>query len=376
MTQPTLLHAAAPLPALAAEHGGADAAGVPHHDFSTNRNAAGPCDEALRAVRAADPCHYPDPAYTALREALGAFHGVPPARVVLAASASEFIHRITALAAQHGARAVQVPRHGFGEYARAALARGMEVQPPRSGPARAPLQWACEPSSPLGLPDPALPLWAAVPSSQARDSLPAEQPHLRVVDCAYAPLRLEGPGAWTGVPRADLPADAWQLWSPNKALGMTGVRAAYAIAPSAAAPWVERLNALAPAWPVGAHGVALLQAWLDPVVQHWLVYSLETLRSWKSRQQALCIDLGWAIHSGSLANYFCAQPDTAGDLPALQARLVALRQAGIKLRDCTSFGLAGSVRLGVLSPQAQDALRVAWLAPRGGPTIAAAPANP
>lgn len=366
----------APLPPLAAEHGGADAAGVPQHDFSTNRNAAGPCDEALRAVRAADPCHYPDPAYTALREALGAFHGVPPARVVLAASASEFIHRITALAAQQGARAVQVPLHGFGEYARAALARGMEVQPPRSGPAHAPLQWACEPSSPLGLPDPALQQWAAMAAMHDPATLQGEQAALRVVDCAYAPLRLEGRHAWTGAPRGDLPPGAWQLWSPNKALGMTGVRAAYAIAPLAADHWVEMLDALAPAWPVGAHGIALLQAWVDPVVQRWLVYSLETLRAWKSRQQGLCIDLGWAIHSGSLANYFCAQPDTAGDLPALHARLVVLRQAGIKLRDCTSFGLPGSVRLGVLAPQAQDALRTAWLALRGGRTIPAARANP
>lgn len=377
MTRSSNVDQVARLPALPVVHGGPDAAGVPLHDFSTNRNAAGPCDEALRAVRAADPCHYPDPAYTALREALGAFHGVSPARVVLAASASEFIHRITDVAAQQGAHAVQVPLHGFGEYARAAMARGMEVQQPRSGPLHAPLQWACEPSSPLGLPDLALQQWAAMTAvDDARARVPSEQPVLRVMDCAYAPLRLEGSNAWTGSPRGDLPPGAWQLWSPNKALGMTGVRAAYAIAPSAAGHWVEMLDALAPAWPVGAHGVALLQAWVDPVVQRWLVYSLETLRAWKSRQQALCIDLGWAIHSGSLANYFCAQPDTAGDLPALQARLAALRQAGIKLRDCTSFGLPGSVRLGVLAPQAQDALRTAWLALRGGRSIPAAPANP
>jgi histidinol-phosphate aminotransferase len=33
-----------------------------------------------------------------------------------------------------------------------------------------------------------------------------------------------------------------------------------------------------------------------------------------------------------------------------------LRTQGIKLRDATSFGLPGWVRLGVLPPQAQDAL--------------------
>ena len=33
---------------------------------------------------------------------------------------------------------------------------------------------------------------------------------------------------------------------------------------------------------------------------------------------------------------------------------------GIKLRDTTSFGLPEHVRLGVLSPPAQDALSYAW----------------
>ena len=72
-------------------HGGPDALGVPVHDFSTNANACGPCPQALAAVRDADAAHYPDPSYLALRSRLAAFHGVAPARVLLAASASEFI---------------------------------------------------------------------------------------------------------------------------------------------------------------------------------------------------------------------------------------------------------------------------------------------
>ena len=129
---------------------------------------------------------------------------------------------------------------------------------------------------------------------------------------------------------------------------------------------MRALVALAPSWPVGAHGVALLQAWVLPVVQQWLVYSLSTLREWKSRQQALCLDLGWAVHAGSLANYFCAQPVST----SLRNDLAALRAAGIKLRDTTSFGLPGSVRLGVLAPAAQDALRQAWRAVESSRTIA------
>lgn len=328
-------------------HGGPDALGTPVHDFSTNSNACGPCPEALQTVQQADATRYPDPQYTALREALGAFHGVGAWRIVLAGSASEFIHRITALAVQQGAVQVGLPQRSYGDYAQAALARGLVLV--RSADTAPRLQWACEPSSPLGREDPALRAWMDSPGDGGAT--------LRVLDCAYAPLRLEadGRGPWTGSPALP-PLPCWQLWTPNKALGFTGVRAAYAVAPEGAEAQVHALQALAPSWAVGAHGVALLQAWVQSGVQRWLVHSLHALRDWKQRQRTLCLDLGWAVHAGSLANYFCAQPACA-DLPAA---LAALRASGVKLRDTTSFGLPGTVRMGVLAPQAQDALRAAW----------------
>ncbi|MBU4424243.1 MAG: aminotransferase class I/II-fold pyridoxal phosphate-dependent enzyme [Gammaproteobacteria bacterium] len=338
-------------PARAPLHGGPDAAGIPLHDFSTNSNACGPCPEALHAVQAADATRYPDPAYTALREGLGAFHGVSPARIVLAASASEFIHRITALAALRGAVQVAVPAHSYGDYAQAAQARGLAWV--RGGAvAAAGLQWACEPSSPLGHADPVARTWLQG----------ATAPALRVLDCAYAPLRLDGEGAWTGAPAQQLPPACWQLWTPNKALGLTGVRAAYAVAPAHADEVVGHLNALAPSWPVGAHGVALLQAWVQPTVQRWLVHSLGSLRDWKVRQLGVCAQMGWPVQPGSLANYFCVLPEGFTQPTALLQMLARLRCAGIKLRDCASFGLPGQVRLGVLPPASQDALAAAWRA--------------
>ena len=45
-----------------------------------------------------------------------------------------------------------------------------------------------------------------------------------------------------------------------------------------------------------------------------------------------------------------------------QARLRALRTAGIKLRDTTSMGLPDHVRVSVQPPEAQQALRRAWSA--------------
>lgn len=311
-------------------HGGPDAAGAARFDFSTNANACGPCPQALVAVRDADAGRYPDPASTRLREALAALHGVAAGRIVPAASASEFIFRITAWAARSGIREAAFPRHAYGDYAQAARAWG--IQPGDGGG----LAWACEPSSPLGQQE--RPLADCI----ARGVVV-------VLDRAYEPLRLAGTCSLDASQRDRV----WQLWSPNKALGLTGVRGAYAIAPSGADREVAELEALAPSWPLGAHGVALLQAWCDPGVQAWLESSRATLRGWKQRQQVLCRDLGWMLLPGD-ANFFVA---TA---PGLAAALPRLRERGVQLRDCASFGLPGHVRLGVQPPEAQDALAQAW----------------
>ncbi len=309
-------------------HGGPDALGVPLHDFSTNSNACGPCPQAVVALQACDASHYPDPHYTALRQQLAGFHQVDASRIVLAASASEFIFRITAWVAQQGGSRVSLPPHAYGDYAQAAQAWGLDTT---ARPDEADLVWACEPSSPLG----------AAQSEWPHDLCRAAPV---VLDCAYAPLRLSG--APTLSP-AQLQC-VWQLWTPNKALGLTGVRAAYVIAPLGAHACVVDLNRLCPSWPLGAHGVALLQAWVQPEVQAWLAQSLLTLRGWKARKISLLQGLGWTTQPSD-ANFFCARATAPLDWQALRA-------AGIKLRDAASFGLPGQVRLGVLGPEAQDVL--------------------
>lgn len=311
-------------------HGGPDALGVPQFDFSTNSNACGPCPEALAAVRQAQAHHYPDASYSALRQQLAAFHGVEPQRVLLAGSASEFIFRITACVAQQGAHQVCLPPHAYGDYAQAARAWGLSAQ---ATPHTAQLVWACEPSSPLGGPHQAWPAW------------PPRAP--LVLDRAYEPLRLRGAAALT----AGQLEQVWQLWTPNKALGLTGVRAAYVIAPQGAPAMVAALERLCPSWPVGAHGVAMLQAWVQPTAQAWLTESLYTLREWKARQMALLQELGWDCLPSD-TSFFCARP-------AANCDLARLRAAGIKLRDATSFGLPGHVRVSVQPPASQDALKAA-----------------
>lgn len=343
------------LTALTPVHGGPDARGAAQYDFSTNSNACGPCPGTLAAVQQADATRYPDPAYTLLRARLAVLHGVQPDRIVLAASASEFIHRITAWAAQRGARSVALPPHSYGDYAQAAQARGLQVlRPDDADASTAALQWACEPSSPLGGVDRALAAWRSVPHVQL-----AEAP-LRVLDCAYMPLRLHIGHAFD-VTDMRIDPGIWQLWTPNKALGLTGVRAAYAIAPSGEGAAVAALTALAPSWPVGAHGVAMLESWVTPGTQRWLADCLPVLRDWKAQQVALCADLGWAVLPGSQANYFCARLPVT-DVPCA---LRHLRSHGVQLRDCSLFALPAVVRLGVLAPPAQQALQKAWMSFHG-----------
>lgn len=321
-------------------HGGPDAWGAARHDFSSNSNACGACAPALAMLQSVDVTQYPDPTYSALRRRLASFHDVAVERIVLAASASEAIFRLTAWACQAGVRTVHLPAHHYGDYARAAQTWGLQ----RSADGAGALCWACEPSSPLG-------------QAQVLGSLDVAA--LTVLDLAYAPLRLSGVATLSAAQLHRV----WQLFTPNKALGLTGVRAAYLIAPEAddtsakkaGCPAVSALQRLAPSWPLGAHGVALLQAWTQPDVQAWLAESLPTLRDWKARQTALLQRAGWTVLP-SQANFFCARAPQPLDATGLR------RQFGIKLRDATSFGLPGWWRISVLAPPAQDALAQALAA--------------
>lgn len=320
------------------EHGGPDGGPAIRWDFSVNSNAAGPCPQALRAVQLADRSRYPDPAYTALRRALGRFHGVSASRVVVGGSASELIVRITQRAARRGVRRVWWPVACYRDYALAAQAAGL-VRP--ASPESAGLVWLCEPASPTGQPEPALRRWA-------------DWPGQRVLDAAYEPLRL------SGAPTTE-PADAdriWRLWTPNKALGLTGVRAAYALAPSGAADEVRALDAAAPSWVLGADGVALLTAWVSEPVQRWLAESRVLLREWKALQLDWLHRHGWRTLPSD-TSFFCVQPPQDMDLRHLRAH-------GIALRDATSLGLPGWWRMVVLPPAATDALAEAMAKVRPG----------
>lgn len=326
-------------------HGGPDARGPVRFDFSTNANAAGPCATVLAAVQAADPTRYPDPGYGALRARLAAFHGVAVNRILLAASASEFIQRITAVGARLMPGPVGVPALAYGDYRAAAMAWGRDVV--GEADSRVTLRWQAEPSSPLG-----------------RDATPPVRPGDRptVLDAVYAPLRLDGAGRWRDEHRAQV----FVMHSPNKALGLCGVRGAYAVAPATAgwpvASWCEALRAAEPSWLLSAQGVAMLDGWTRPETQQALAASLLQLQAWRDDLRGLLEARGFVLLP-STTPFFVVRPPRPLDAEALRA-------AGIALRDAASFGLPGHWRLSVQVPAAMEALARALDGPAAMPALA------
>ncbi len=349
------LHAPPDLPPQP-EHGGPDGGPPPRHDFSTNASPLLAPEAVWRALRQADRSRYPDPAYGALCAELGASRGLSPDRVLPSAGNGEAIRRLTLAAALHGRRHVWLPEPGYAEYRAAAAALGLALRPYadaqelldglRLDPSLS-LVWANEPHNPSGRSWPTA-LWQHLGARCASDG------HWLALDRAYEDLRLEGHDP---VP-AEVASLAWQLWTPNKSLGLPGVRAGWIEAPAEAAP---RLRAavlgLAPAWPLSAEGVALLRVSREPAVRQWLAAARDTLRADTVRQRLLLSGLGWQQHDSSTP-FWLARPN--GAPAALPGRLARLREAGVQLRDARSFGLPGWVRLSTQSAPAQDALVAAW----------------
>ena len=223
----------------------------------------------------------------------------------------------------------------FGEYALAAGAMGQEVQKARDPAAflrllpGAALAFLCVPNNPTGevLDDTFL---------HRAASVAARSGTVLALDLAYLPL-----SEVTVV----LPDSALLLFSPNKAHGLTGIRAGYARVPDPAL--AEALCQRAPSWILGAEGVAFLRASLSPEARAWLSSTLPRLHAWRRSLARGLADLGYAVLEGK-ANFLMARLG--------RVATVRLRGAGIRVRPLGDKGLPEWARLSALGPAAQRAL--------------------
>lgn len=336
-------------------HGGPDGGPCIRHDFSTNANPLGAPSFLLEAIQNADREHYPDPNYTALCHQLGKWHQSTPDRIIIAASAGEWIWRLTHwLKTQGRLHQVWVPDPGYMEYRRAAEQQNVSVRQYTNLETlfchlqKNDLIWCCEPCNPTGLSTPNHLLEKLIEKAQQVGAQ-------LVFDLAYAPLQLDDE------PIADKidTENVWRLFSPNKASAMTGIRGAYAIAPPDNPDQSVRLANFAPSWILGADGECLLTNVATPPMQAWLNTVRQVLRNWRDHLEVTLSSNGWQLQPTS-THFMLAKPPGSPDY--IDDILENLRQNhAIKLRNAASFGLPGWVRLRCMPPESQEHLSQAWV---------------
>lgn len=103
---------------------------VPHEllDFSASINPLGPPEVAIAAIQAglADLCHYPDPNYTELRQAIATHHGLEPDWILPGNGAAELLTWAAEDLAQLDYTVLPVP--AFSDYSRALQALDAKVR--------------------------------------------------------------------------------------------------------------------------------------------------------------------------------------------------------------------------------------------------------
>jgi histidinol-phosphate aminotransferase len=320
---------------LAPLHGGTDSLPDPAYDFSSNANSLGPCPSVLAAVRRADVSRYPDPKYTRLRDTLASFHGTTPDRIVVGAGASELILRLV----RRLRGAVHQLAPTFSEYAhgaRIAKKRVISSRTPegflRARSKDAGIGFLCWPNNPTG------DAWPLDFVAEAAAVGPL------VLDMAYASLCGEAR-------RAALEAaaeKAYRLYSPNKAFGLTGVRAAYVIAPRPD----ETLASLAPSWVIGQDAVNFLEAICEQRAAEWLTQGIPQLKRWRTQLARSLEALGLEVRE-SPATFLIAR---AGEATRVASEL---RARDIRIRDCSSFSLSEWIRMSAQPNAAQKVLLTA-----------------
>ena len=147
------------------------------------------------------------------------------------------------------------------------------------------------------------------------------KPAIVVVDEAYAPF-LAAPIAWPLWP------NVIRVQSPGKAHGLLGLRLAYALTTPVLAAHLVNLQ---PAWAIPGPVADVLAAL--PTQEDFLQSTLVQVRQWAA-------ELAQALGATPTGIHFFTH--AVPDAPRVVADLLG---KGIRVRDCTSFGLAGHIRV-------------------------------
>lgn len=320
-------------------------------DASVCLNAYGPAPEIEAAVRGAPIDRYPEPDAGEARRALVRELGCVPEEIAVGAGAAELIQAV-AFAWLRPGDAVAAPTPGFGEYERVTrLCGGGWIPAPcreeslrldlagvgalvRSRPVR--LVFLCAPNNPTGERIPLEAVRTLADTCERRGAL-------LVLDQAYDAF-LETP---LGTPALHHHPAVLHLRSLTKDHALPGARVAVAVGPPAV---IEALERARPPWPVSAGALAAVEAIARGAGRDHLARTLPRLREERGRIESVLSGRGIRLVPSD-THYLMAE---TGDAAGVSKRL--LREHRIRVRDCTSFGHAGHVRIAARTPEENDVL--------------------
>jgi histidinol-phosphate aminotransferase len=304
-------------------------------DFSASINPYGPCPAVLHAARACHFDRYPDPTAAGLRRAIAAAQGIAAHRIVVGNGAADLLWTLAHVLVAPGASVV-VSEPTFAEFRSATVAARGHVVESRAGVERgfaadvdaiealarssgAKVVYLASPNTPVG---------TRVPVERIA-SLAERLPQATVVlDQAFVSLS-DHPGD----EKVAVPDNVVRVRSLTKDHAIAGLRLGYLIASTELA---GRIEARRPPWMTNAiaeaAGVAAVRANL------FVEETRALLRTDRDELAAGLRELGCAPLPSTACFLTFGVPNSA----ALRRRLLL---KGILVRDCTSFGMPGFVRV-------------------------------
>jgi histidinol-phosphate aminotransferase len=327
-------------------HGGIQAEEISHIelgapeilDFSVNVSPLGPPSGVRAALDRLDLARYPDPRSTTLRRAVAEQLGVGPDEILIGNGSTELIHLVVRLFVRRGQRPV-VFAPTFSEFERAAELAGAHPYPWIARPerqfrwplgnkpgvlerVRPPLVWLCNPNNPTGV---------YLGRAQVQRIAAALSGGPLLLDEAYVNFVFE---PWSSL---DLTRDrrVIVLRSMTKDYALAGLRLGYLVAHP---ELVQAAAVLQPEWSVNAAAQAAGLAALSD--GGYLERMRRAVAEAKEYLVSAVRALGLPVNEGT-ANFVLVQ---VGDASSVRTRLL---QLGLSVRDCSSFGLPGYIRIGV-----------------------------
>ncbi|MDB4949909.1 MAG: putative aminotransferase [Gemmatimonadetes bacterium] len=319
-------------------------------DFSVSLNAWGPAPCVLEAIRSAPVDAYPDPESVAPRKAAAARWERPMDEVVFGAGAAELIHAVCHAFLRAGDTAL-VPTPTFGEYARAVSLCGARVLQGIAAPPsfaldldsisaavvrhRPRLLFLCAPNTPTGQAFARDELRAVADACTASDTL-------LVLDQSFDGFLREPLG--TALPGH---AAVLHLRSITKDHALAGVRAGFAVGPAPVAAAVQRVRV---PWASSTLAQAAAVAAMSDEAADYVASTVPRLRFERELLEAALARLRLPVVRSGTHFVLAAVGDAARLARALEDA------HHVRVRDCTSFGLPGHVRIAARTPDENNKL--------------------